>query len=114
MRYSVDFRKRAIALAKKEKNKSKVCRWLRIGRTTLDRWLARNDLTPHKPGPTAPRKLNLDELKEHVKAHADAYQRERADDLKVSRATIGRGLRKLGIRRKKNDALPRKKRHLSQ
>ena len=109
MRYSVDFRMRAVELAHEQKNKSKVCRLLRIGRNTLDRWLSLDDLTPKKPGPTKPWKLDPAMLKAHVEEIPDAYQSERAEALHVSPNTIGYGLRRLKISRKKNDALPRAK-----
>ena len=106
MRYSVDFRQRAVGLANEEKNKAKACRIMRIGRSTLDRWLALDDLTPQKPGPKQPWKLDPERLKAHVDADAEAYLDERARDLGVSTHAVHYGLKRLGLTRKKNDTLP--------
>lgn len=111
--YSLDFRRRAVALVKqKGQCVAHVAQLLGIGRVTLHRWLKLTDLAPKPMGPKAPRKLCPERLAQHVADHPDAYQHERAAELGVSRYAIWYGLRRLGI--KKNAVVSRKKRRVSQ
>jgi transposase len=107
--YSVDFRKRVVKRFKEGEKKSHLAKLFRIGRSTLERWCNAESLVPQKAGPKKPWKLNLEHLQDHVQKDPGAYHDERAKDLKVSPATISYGLKRLGISRKKNDALPRAK-----
>lgn len=111
--YSLDFRRRAVALVNQEGQcVTHVAQLLAIGRVTLHRWLKQADLSPKPMGPKAPRKLCPDKLAQHVADHPDAYQHERAAELGVSRYAIWYGLRRLGI--KKNAVVSGKKRRVSQ
>jgi transposase len=112
MSYSVDYRRRALALLASGKKKSHIAQLLGIARTTLDRWLARPSIEPDKMGPKGPSKLSAKALQAHVEAYPDAYQYERAEALGVSRHVVLYGLKRLGI--KKNAAVQGKRRQSSQ
>jgi hypothetical protein len=77
-------------------------------------WLGRETLEPKKQGSPGPWKLDPEKLQAHVEEHPDAYQHERGAALGVSRHVVMYGLKRLGIRRKKNAAVPREKRRVSQ
>ena len=69
---------------------------------TIYRWLgAQDSLSTHKPGPKNMRCLDEAALKKHVADFPDLTQNERATHFGVSVSSIGYGLRKLGVTRKK-------------
>jgi transposase-like protein len=110
--YSLDFRRRAVALVEEQGCcVAHVAKLLDIGRVTLHRWLKLPDLAAQPMGPKGPRKLCPEVLAQHVADHPDAYIHERATALGVSRYAVWYGLRRLGI--KKNATVPGKKRRMS-
>lgn len=104
--YSIDLRVRAVDAVKSGYSKSQVCRLFKICRKTLYSWLAleaQGDLSPisgfqkgHSHGIK-----DLNELQRFVQSHADYTQEELGRYFGVSGPTISRGLKKLGISRKK-------------
>jgi transposase len=105
MRYSKDFRKKVVSFLRAGENKKAVAIRFGISRTTVHAWSQNESLESLKPGPKAPRKLNLLRLQEIITQTPDAYQDELAVLLGVSPSTVGHHLRKLGYRRKKNHAI---------
>lgn len=114
MTYSVDLRKRVVEFVRQGGSKQEAARRFRVSRWCVYDWLSRETLTPDKQGCPGPWKLDAEALKAHVEAYPDAYQHERAAALGVSRHVVLYGLKRLGLRRKKNAAVSRKKRRASQ
>ena len=103
MAYSTDLRKRVLDFIQTGGKKSEASRRFSVDRSTIYRWLgAENPLTTEKPGPQNMRCLDETELKKHVADFPDLTQNERATHFGVSVSSIGYGLRKLGITRKKH------------
>lgn len=113
MAYDLDLRERVLGFISEGNSMAKAARLFRVGRSTIYAWQKRETLAPGKPGPRKPRTLCYEALKDHIEAYPDAYQHERAKALGVSRHVVLYGLKRLKLSRKKNDALPRKKRQLS-
>lgn len=106
MTYSTDLRQRVLDFIRTGGRKSEASRRFSVNRSTIYRWLSAEDpLTPAKPGPKKMRVLDEAALRKHVSDFPDLTQNERATHLGVSEASIGYGLRKLGITRKKNTRL---------
>jgi transposase len=101
MRYSSDFRNRAIAVAKSTGNQSETARLFGISRQTLHDWL-REEAIPPSQYWTRRRKIDRAALVAHVRAYPDALLRERAAHFGVSHQSLWMMLKKLKIT-KKND-----------
>lgn len=115
MTYSVDLRERVVGFVRDGGSKSEAAIRFGVSRWCVYDWLSRGEtLEPQKQGCPGPWKLSVEALKDHVRDYPDAYQHERAQALGVSRHVVMYGLKRLGIRRKKNAAVPRKKRRLSE
>ena len=104
MAYSTDLRKRVLDFIQTGGKKSEASRRFCVDRSTIYRWLGAQDplATPKKPGPKHMRCLDETQLKKHVADFPDLTENERATHFGVSVSSIGYGLRKLGITRKKN------------
>ena len=103
MAYSTDLRKRVLDFIESGGKKSQASRRFSVDRSTIYRWLGAQDpLATQKPGPKTMRCLDETELKKHVADFPDLTQNERATHFGVLVSSIGYGLRKLGISRKKN------------
>lgn len=106
MAYSTDLRKRVLAFIHTGGKKSQASRRFSVDRSTIYRWLGASDpLATKKPGPKQMRCLDEAALKKHVVDFPDLTHDERAVHFGVSASSIGYGLRKLGITRKKNNRL---------
>ena len=102
MAYSTDLRKRVLGFIETGGKKAEAARRFSVNRSTIYRWLAAKDpTTRQKTGPKKMRCLDEAALKKHVADFPDLTQNERASHFGVSEASIGYGLRKLGITRKK-------------
>ena len=102
MAYSTDLRKRVLDFIQTGGKKAEAARRFSVNRSTIYRWLAAEDPTARqKTGPKKMRCLDEAALKKHVADFPDLTQNERASHFGVSEASIGYGLRKLGITRKK-------------
>jgi transposase len=107
MRYSNDFRRKAVESVLIEKNKKHtVAKVLKISRTTLDGWLALEKTSSlYKPpiwskAPVLP-SIVFEQYFNNT-ANQDKYLKEIAQDLNVSATSIQRVKVKLNITRKKN------------
>ncbi len=106
MRCSIDLRKRVLEFVNSGASKSEAARRFKVSRSSIYTWLqSQNALTYQKPGPTGPRKLELQALRAHVQAYPDRTQAERAVHFGVSNDCIGYHLNRMKISRKKNDSL---------
>jgi len=114
MTYSEDLRERVVGFVRAGGGKSAAARRYNVSRGTVYGWLSLETLEPKKQGCPGPWKLDPEKLKAHVEAYPDAYQHERGAALGVSRHVVLYGLKRLGIRRKKNAIVPREKRRVSQ
>ncbi len=101
MTYSIDFRKKVLAIKEKEQlTYEETAKRFQIGKTTLVRWHTK--LEPQKTRNKPATKINMDVLKADIEEYPDAYQYERAKRLGVSQVGILRALRRLGVTYKKN------------
>ena len=101
--YSIDLRKKVIALIASGSSKREAARIFNIGEDTIYRWLRRyktGDLAPKKPT-HLPRKVDPEKLRLYVAAHLDHTLVEIAAALGLGRQTVFTWLRRLGITRKK-------------
>lgn len=114
MTYSVDLRERVVAFVRAGGSKTEASRQFKVSRWCVYEWLSRENLEPNKQGCPAPWKLSPAALKAHVAENPDAYHHERANALGVSEYAVRYGLKRLNVSRKKNAAVSRKKRQLSQ
>lgn len=114
MAYSVDLRELVLNVLREEGITQEVAaQRFRVSVSSVKRWLHRKSLTAGKPGPRGPR-IDVVALKKAVEDKPDAYLDEYAKMLNTSSSTVSYNLLKLGIRRKKNDTLPRTRRRQAQ
>lgn len=100
MTYSIDFRKKVLAVRKREHlSMQEVSERFDIGVATVMRWTKK--LEPKRTRPRAAFKLPLNNLQEDQEKYRDSSQCERARRLGVSATTIWRGLRTLNLTYKK-------------
>ena len=101
MTYSLEFRKKVMAIKEKEKlTYDEAAKRFQIGKTTLARWHKKLEpqLTRNKPAT----KINMEALKQDLIENPDAYQYERANRLGVSQKGIFEALKRVGVTYKKN------------
>jgi transposase len=108
--YSLDLRQRVVETVREEEitQESAAIRF-KVSLNSVKRWLKREKLEADKPGPRQSRTILPEELREAVNSKPDGYLDEYAKMLKSTRSTIFYNLKKLGISRKKNHTLRRKK-----
>lgn len=105
MTYSVHFRKKVLAVKKKEQlSFSATSKKFNIGRNTIFSWTKK--LHPQKHRDKKAIKIDYDKLIQDIKEYSDAYQYERAERLGVSRSAIQKALKKLKITYKKSFTTP--------
>lgn len=113
MAHSQDLRERVLHFVEKGGRKEEAAERYEVGVSTVYLWCKTPEkVKADKPGPKGCSQLNLDALAILIEERSTAYQAELAVPLGVSKATVCRGLKALKITRKKNDALPRKRRQL--
>lgn len=101
MTYSIDFRKKVLAIKKKEKlSFESISKRFGVGKNTVFVWTKK--ILPLKNRNKTPTKIPIDKFKEDVERYSDAYQYERAERLGVSRSGIQKALRRLKITYKKS------------
>ena len=101
MTYPLQFRQKVFAVkAKYQLTFQQTSERFDVPIRTLFRWHKRIEpcTTRNKPAT----KLDMEKLAQDVENAPDDYQWERAQRLGVAARTIGYGLKRLGIRRKKN------------
>lgn len=105
MTYSLDFRRKVLAVREEEGlTIAEVAERFCVGVASVVRWINRVEpcLTRNKPAT----KIDRIKLARDVREHPDAYQAERAARLGVSEKGIGHALRRMGISYKKKPAAP--------
>lgn len=101
MTYSLDFRKKVLAVKKKEGlSLATVAQRFGIGLASVVRWS--NTITPKEKRERPAIRINMAALQEDVLAYPDAYQYERAKRLGVSKNCVWHALRRLNVTYKKN------------
>lgn len=101
MTYSLDFRKRVIAIKKKENISFQlVSERFGLGKNTVFVWSKK--IAPLKNRNKLATKIQAELLKVDIELYNDAYQYERAERLGVSRSGIQKALRRLHITYKKS------------
>lgn len=101
MTYSLDMRKRVVKFVKSGGSKTEAARVFSINPDTVYEWLKREDLRPKAHGPRT-RKIDKQELIQHIEEHPEAFLRERAEHFGVHVNAIWVAMRNLGYRKKKN------------
>lgn len=101
MTYSVDLRKKVVALVRDGGSQREAARHFDISLWCVRDWLARKDLKPQQQGVSRQRKLDKEAVRAHVRDHPDAILRERAAYFGVHISSIGWALRRLKLTRKK-------------
>lgn len=105
MTYSVDFRYQVLAVREKENlSFANAAKRFGIGLNTVVRWSKKIAPTLKRNKPAT--KIDMEGLKKDVEDYPDAYQYERAQRLKVSKAAIWYALKRLGVSYKKNAKAP--------
>ena len=111
MAYDLDLRKCVVEYVRNgEGGATSAARLFKVARATINRWLLRQELQAGKPGPTQARKIVQSHLLKTVEQNPELYLSELAEKFNVSQTTIRYHLKQLKISRKKNQALPRKRR----
>ncbi len=105
MTYSVDFRRKALAI-KEQENLSfeEAAERFGVGKASLVRWNARLEPCRTRKKPAV--KIGDEALKRDVGLYPDAHQYERAARLGASQQGVCSALKRLGISRKKNAVAP--------
>ena len=107
--YSYDLRSKAIEADKRGENKTKVSRFFKISRNTLNFWLIKERETgdyqakPPVGVGTQPKIQELEKFREFVKEHHDKTQQQMAQlwGNNTTQQNISYACKKLGITRKK-------------
>ena len=115
--YSYDLRKKAVNAYHRGEKKIAICRLMKISRNTLDLWLEREretgDFQAIANRPTREnRKIpDLERFKQFVQQHKDKTQQQMADlwGENLTQQNVSDGIKKLGITRKKNLRISRKR-----
>ena len=112
--YSKDFRHQVMRCVERSKSYEEVCEFFSISRATLYRWISQlkktGSLEGQKRGFYHPRKVDRKELQAYLSKNADATLEEISRHFNCSSSAICQWFKKLGITRKKNHSLQRKKR----
>jgi transposase len=115
--YSYDLRKKAVNAYYRGEKKIAICRVMKISRNTLDLWLKREQETGdfkaivNRPFRENRKIQDLERFKQFVKQYQDKTQQQMADLWKenLTQQNISDGMKKLGITRKKNLRVSRKR-----
>ena len=101
MTYSVDFRKKALAIKAKENiSFEATARRFDISKSALQRWS--KDIEPKKTRNKKPFKIDMKALQKDIELYPDSYCYERAKRLGVSSTGIRDAQYRLGVTYKKN------------
>ena len=114
MGYSLDFRLRVvICITEKKKTWDEVIEFFGICRDSLRRWLAEyretGTLSAHEKKPYKPQKVDPEALEALIEKEPDATLEDLAQPFDCHPSAIHYRCRQMGITRKKNNALHRKK-----
>ena len=109
MSYSLDLRKRAIALQTQGFKQKAIAQLLSITTRTLYNWLKRPQLQASKTGAKTPTKLPIEKLQQALDEQPDATLSEYAELLGVTPQAVFYACKRNKLTRKKNHAIPRTK-----
>ena len=117
MSYSKDLRERAVKYRLNGHTLEETSEIFNVGKSAVSRWVKqykeKGDLS-NKPLNREYKKINPEKLKDYVKKHPDAYQREIAEEFNCSIMAVSKALKRLGITRKKRqNAIMSKKKNYS-
>lgn len=109
--YTLELRTRALAFLDSGRSRKEVCEVFKISRKTLYNWTRLRQETgelkmKERPQVRSTRKLTKEGLLDYLKKHPDHYLREIAAAFQVKAPSVFNALKKFGITRKKNNALP--------
>ena len=115
--YSYDLREKAVKAYHRGEKKVSICRLMKISRNTLDLWLQREKETGdfkaiiNKPNPKTRKIQDLAQFEKFVQKHQDKTQKKIAElwGQGVTQQNVSDAMQKLGITRKKNLWLSRKR-----
>lgn len=102
MAYSLDLRKRVVAFVKAGGSKSAAHRQFNVSLWCVNNWVARETLETTYSRHGRPRKIDLEELRQHIIDYPDMILRERAAHFGVYINSIWYACQILKITRKKN------------
>ena len=104
MSYSEDLRQRVVDFVHQGGSKAEAARRFNVSRGRVYAWLSLppDQLAARKPGPTGPRKLDLQKLETLLLQQPDLLQKEMAQQLGVCDSTVHYGRKRLKITRKKD------------
>ena len=98
--YSLDFRKRVLAIREKESLSIRAVSVLfGVHFTTVTQWLKRIEPTVKRNKPAT--RIDMEALRRDITTHPDAFMYERAERLGVSTSCIFFALKRLGVTYKK-------------
>ena len=101
MTYSLDFRKKVLAVKDKEKlSFDRISERFGISRAAIFRWT--KNIEPQKNRDRKSTKINMEVLRQDIELYPDSYCYERAARLGVSSTGIRKAKRRLGVTYKKN------------
>lgn len=104
MAYSLDFRRKVLSVREREGlTIAEVAQRFAVGKASVMRWIQHIE---RKPSGFRRRKIDLEVLRQDIRAYPDAYQYERAARLGVAQNAIFHALQKLRISYKKNAGTP--------
>jgi len=113
MGYPTKFKERALMLLESGDSMSKVAEMFKISVDSLSRWKRRKKETGTpasiKPSGAKP-KISIQEIKEYIQEHPEAYDREIAEHFGVAQASARRARLRAKITNKKNSKIHRKRR----
>ena len=96
MSYSVDFRRKVLAIREKEGlSLAKVAKRFDVGLNSVMRWSKNVEAKTTRNKPST--RVDMEALKRDIEQHPDAYQYERAARLGVSRNGIWHALKRLKV-----------------
>lgn len=105
MTYSLDFRKKVLAIKEKEDlSYATVSKRFGIGINTAFRWSTK--LVPQKQRNRPATKIDMQALEKDIETYSEAYHHERAERLGVSKSGIWHALKRLKVTYKKNPKAP--------
>lgn len=102
MTYSLDLRQRVIKFVTDGRTMSEAGDIFSVHHKTIYNWIKSDDLRPKPPPKSRKRKLDNQEIIEHVKQHPEMILRQRAKHFGVTNNAIWYQFKKLGITLKKN------------
>ncbi len=115
--YSYDLRKKAVNAYYRGEKKIAICRLMKISRNTLDLWLKREQETgdfkaiANRPTRENRKIQDLEKFRQYLLHHQDKTQQQMADlwGENLTQQNVSDVMKKLGITRKKNLRISRKR-----